>query len=188
MKMAIYPQRIKVILKGRNSTKLKWTKTLQFVFYNDCNYKQIIDGFCVMDRNYQLTEAKFHGRLLSCLRLSFDALNPRIKENPSKSYSSACIGSKNKYFSASRSVTHIYKQKTEASLSITKRVDWRNRCLEEDNRAHDDHNTLYTIADRVGNRRYSLQYHVRNLQKSSQYPSVKTLYVKNEWAVGMAQV
>ena len=52
--------------------------------------------------------------------------------------------------------------------NLTKSIHRGDRCFEDDDRTHNDHNTLHTIADRMGNRGYPLQYHVRNLQAHSQ--------------------
>lgn len=63
---------------------------------------------------------------------------------------------------------------------FTKSIDKWDRSLEEDNRAHNDHHPLHTIADRMGNRGYPLQNHVRNLHSSIRFLSNYGLYVLKE--------
>lgn len=63
--------------------------------------------------------------------------------------------------------SNVFQFKPERS-NFTKSIHRWDRCLEEDDRAHNDHNPLHTIAHGVGNRWYPLQYHIRNLQAHSQ--------------------
>lgn len=57
----------------------------------------------------------------------------------------------------------MYSQKPRIRLYITKSINRRDRCLEEDDRAHNNHNTFHTVSNRMCNRWYSRQYHVRHL-------------------------
>jgi len=51
-----------------------------------------------------------------------------------------------------------------SKYEFTKWVDRWHRCLEEEDRAHNDNNPLHAITNRVCNRGYPLQNHIGNLQ------------------------
>lgn len=125
----------------------------------------------------------------SGFRLWLDTLSPCIQIDSSKSNTSPCIkimsimyhkvNPSYKLLNLMNSNANMLTNRTKILAffevkvvkKFTQGINRWDRCLEEDNRAHNNHNTLHAITHWVGNRGYLLQYHVWNLEHWCHTPS-----------------